>query len=173
MAKTASARKLEASAKKGQRFEVVSIDSIKQHPKNARRGNVDAIKESISANGFYGACVVQRKTRLILVGNHRWKAAKELGLKQVPVNWVDVNPIVEERMLAADNRTSDLAENDDVMLKAILRDLAENDAILGSAFSQDEVSLLLKGPDAPSGFPQFDGSTKLAHTCPKCGFEFS
>ena len=69
-----------------QQYELVPIDSIQPHPRNARQGDIGAIVESIKANQFYGACVVQRSTRYILVGNHRWRAAKQCDLTQVPVN---------------------------------------------------------------------------------------
>lgn len=62
------------------RFEVVPIDSVRPHPQNPRRGNVDAIAQLIRANGFRGALVVQRSTGYILAGNPRWLAAKKAGL---------------------------------------------------------------------------------------------
>jgi ParB-like chromosome segregation protein Spo0J len=57
----------------------VPVKKIIPHPKNARRGNISKIQDSIRHHGFLGALVVQKSTGHILVGNHRYKAAIALG----------------------------------------------------------------------------------------------
>ena len=91
-------------------------DHIKPHPDNARRGNVDAIRQSIQANGFFGSLVVQRSTGHILVGNHRFRAAQAEQLPEVPVMFIDCDDDEAKRILLADNRTSDLGVYDDELL---------------------------------------------------------
>ena len=58
----------------------VRIDSLTAHPENPRRGNIEAVAESIDANGFYGAVIAQVSTRRILENQERATCAgKPLG----------------------------------------------------------------------------------------------
>ena len=52
----------EAPPETNQEYEIVSVNDISPHPNNARKGNINAIRESIKSNGFYGVCVVQRSS---------------------------------------------------------------------------------------------------------------
>ena len=125
-----------------QDYEMVPVDRITTHPDNARRGNIALIRESIRANGFVGACVVQRSTGNILVGNHRYLAAIEEGLAEVPVVWVDKSDVEARRLLLADNRTTDSATYDDEALVALLK-LVASDDVFGSGFTTEDLDLLL------------------------------
>lgn len=75
----------------GQEDAIVAIDSVRPHPQNPRRGDVGLIQESIKANGFYGALVIQKASGYILAGSHRWLAAVQSGAKEVPVKFIDVD----------------------------------------------------------------------------------
>ena len=114
--------------------EHIGIDAVKCHPKNPRKGNVDLVKESIQVNGFFGALVVQRSTGYILAGNHRWMAAKDLGMQFVPVIYVDVTDRQAEKILLADNRTSDVAEYNNTVLAEILSQLSDLDSLAGTGY---------------------------------------
>lgn len=126
-----------------ERYERVSVDAIRTHPKNPRRGDIDAIAKSIDKNGFYGALVVQRSTGFILAGNHRYRAARKLGLAEVPVLYVDVDERVAQKILLADNRTSDLAEYDDEALAELLSSLAKDQELAGTGYDQSDLDALL------------------------------
>ena len=159
-------------------FEYVPIDSVKRHPSNPRRGNVEAIKESIKANGFFTALTVQKSTGFILAGNHRWQAAKELGMATVPAVFVDIDEVQAEKILLADNRLSDIAENDDALLAEMLGQLSEFDSLLGTgyddAFLEDLVSHL-SVPDFQPVSEDLQGrlDEKKKAVCPSCGHEFT
>lgn len=127
-----------------QKYELVAVGRLQPHPDNPRTGDVEAIGESIEANGFYGAVVAQTSTGRILVGNHRWKAAKAKGHKQIPVIWVDVDDDRARKILLADNKTNDLASYDEAALLAVLDDLgADAGALAGTGYSMDEYEDLL------------------------------
>jgi len=126
-----------------ERYEQVAIDAIKPHPKNPRRGDIDAIAASIRKNGFYGALVVQRASGFILAGNHRYLAAKKLGFTALPALFVDVNDRVAEKILLADNRTSDLAEYDEQALAELLESLSNDNELEGTGYDQTAVDELL------------------------------
>jgi len=123
-----------------QDYELVAVDALKPHPRNPRKGDTAAIAESIQANGFYGAVVVQRSTGYILAGNHRLKAAIEKGATEVPVIWVDADDEQALRILLADNRTNDLAGYDEAALAEILKGL---DSLEGTGYDQAAVNELV------------------------------
>ena len=148
----------------GQRFETVEIESLQPHPDNPRFGDVAAIVQSIRANGFYGSVIAQKSTHLILVGNHRWLAAKELGMTEIPVSFVDVDDERARIIMLADNRSSDLAKYDDEALVNLLNEISiEN---LGDAlFSEDDLQSLLDSIITPgirpTGLPESVVSTHI------------
>jgi DNA modification methylase len=133
-----------------QDYEMVPVDRITTHPDNARRGNIEVIRESIRTNGFYGACVVQRSTGRILVGNHRYLAAVEEGLVEVPVVWVDKSDDEARRLLLVDNRTTDLAVYDDQALVELLSNYADdNGGLVGTGWDDAELAALLAAIEPP------------------------
>lgn len=119
------------------------IDQLRPHPRNPRHGNLDAITESITANGWYGTIVAQASTGHILAGNHRWQAARNAGMATVPVHWVDVDDQTAVRILLADNRTSDLADYDNSMLAELLDELTATSSIEGTGWTPDDLEQLL------------------------------
>ena len=123
-----------------QRYEVVPLDRLTPHPDNPRRGSVEDIADSVDANGWYGALVVQQSTGRILVGNHRWQVLKERGKTTVPVIWLDVDDDRARRILLADNRTNDRATYDENALLSLLEDMATSaDALAGTGYGMDEL----------------------------------
>lgn len=121
-------------------YELVSVTSLKPHPENPRRSNLTAIKDSIAANGFYGALIAQRSTGHVLAGNHRLQAVSELGWTEVPVLWVDCDDAAAKRILVADNRTTDVATYDD---KALLDLLESLPTLEGTGYDADDLDDLL------------------------------
>ena len=118
--------------------EIVSVNALKPHPRNPRQGDVEVIAESIDVNGFYGAVVAQRSTGFILAGNHRFLAAKQTGATKIPIIWVDCSDEEAQRILLADNRTSDLADYDDQALADLLKELAKSDSgLLGTGYGDE------------------------------------
>jgi hypothetical protein len=128
-----------------QQYDVVDVNDLQPHPNNPRRGDVDAISESIDAHGFYGALVVQRSTGYVLAGNHRLQAARAQSIARVPVIFVDVDDDAARRILLVDNRTNDLAEYDDAQLVDVLR-LLEGD-LSGTGYSDNDLIELLAADD--------------------------
>lgn len=142
-----------------QTLELAPIDSIQPHPENPRRGDVVAIAESIVHNGFYGAVVAQKSTGNILVGNHRWTAAKGTGATEIPCIKIDVTDEDAARIMLADNRTAELGGFDEGQLKTLIDELNDTPGGLsGTGYRQEDLDELFKGlgegedPDAkPAG----------------------
>lgn len=157
-----------------QTYEIREIEKLHLHPKNARRGNLDAIGESIEENGFYGAPIVQKSTGLVLVGNHRTKSAIEKGLKEIPVIVVDCDDETAEKIALADNRTSDLASYDNEVLRMLLEDRAKRDhGLKGTGFADADLAKLQAKVRPPETFPEFQGTVTHKYTCPKCSYEWT
>lgn len=139
------------------------LTAVKPHPRNPRRGDVDAVQASIDRNGFYGAIVAQQSTRHILAGNHRYLAAQAAGATEIPVIWIDVDDDHALRILLADNRTSDLADYDDETLTDLLRSIqAETGTLAGTGYTGDDLNRLLKTTDPLEEDDTEDAEAKLA-----------
>lgn len=92
----------------------MNIDDIKPYDNNPRDNDnaVDATANSIKEFGWQQPIVVD-KDMVIIVGHTRYKAAKKLGYKEVPV--VVASNLNKEQVRAyrlADNKTGELAEWD-------------------------------------------------------------
>jgi ParB-like chromosome segregation protein Spo0J len=68
---------------------IVPIGDLKPFPRNPRRSDLAAIKESLLKNGQYRPIVVNRPTTEVLAGNHTLQAAKELGWSEIAVTYVE------------------------------------------------------------------------------------
>lgn len=147
-----------------QSYELVPIATLRPHPKNPRKGNLQVIEQSISANGFYGAVVAQKSTRCILAGAHRWKSAQASGLANVPVIWLDVDDATALRIMSADNRTSDLAKYDDRALAELLDSIRkETGGFDGSGYNDSDLDEILSS--ASSQHEQWISSLRPANSC--------
>jgi len=155
-------------------YQLTKINDIKPHPKNPRLNDLARIEESIGVNGFYGALVVNKRTGYILAGNHRYKAAIAQKLEELPVIYVDVDDQTALRIMAADNRTSDLGGYDEEALATLLNGL---EGLTGSGYDQAALDILIESINADVGGPKgeeldladFDD---FSHKCPRCGFEY-
>lgn len=143
--------------------EMTAIADLVQHPRNAREGDVGAISESIKANGFYGAVVVQRSTRHILIGNHRVRAAAALGYQAVPVLFVDVDDERALRILLSENRLNELASNNEEAVAKLLAELAPTaEGLAGTGYDADALDDLLA--DLATAI-----EVAAPERCPTCG----
>lgn len=152
------------------------INKLKTWPGNYRKGDIDAIAESIRANGWYGTIVAHEKTRRVIAGNHRLQAAQQLDIKEVPVYWVNGNEEKLRRILIADNRTSDLATNDDHAITEILSDLAESESgLYGTGYNTDDLDQMIKSIETTfaKSVPQPRLDQRNPITCPNCDHQFT
>lgn len=122
----------------------VPIDTIKPHPQNDNLGDTNAIAESIEANHFYGAVMVQASTRTIIAGEHRWRAAQHQGSSVIPVVWADVDDETALSILTADNRVADLGSTNQKKLLKLLKKLSTTKTKLGgTGYRQSEYTAIL------------------------------
>lgn len=118
----------------------IRLDKLRPRKGNPRRGNIDAIAESLERNGQYRPVVVNKPTGEILAGNHTYAAAKRLGWTHIAATFVDVDEDQAARIVLADNRTGDLGDYDDTLLLDMLKDLDGD--LIGTGYNQDDVDAL-------------------------------
>src|SRR5699024_1772348 len=137
------------------------------YSRNPRVGDVDAIAASLRANGQYKPVVVNRGTHTsrpmeVLAGNHTVKAFRTLA-EEYPSDerwqsvdaWViDVDDDRAARIVAADNRTSELGGFDDDTLLSLLSDLSD---LEGTGYGQDDLD------DLSAALEELDNEEALDH----------
>ena len=126
----------------------VPIGDIRPYAKNPRRNDasVDAVANSIREFGFR-APIICDADGIIIAGHTRWKAAKKLGLKTVPVIYAeDMSPQQAEAYRIADNSAGSASEWDDDLLQEILADI-------GNAYDMADFGLDMEQYIEGSEFP--------------------
>jgi ParB-like chromosome segregation protein Spo0J len=126
--------------------EHVPFDRLIPHPQNPNTGDTHEIARMIRKNGWHGALVVQRSTRHILAGNHRFAALPVAGYTDVPVvHWVDVDDATALRILVADNRASDLHTLDDRKLADLLKEISADplSSLEGTGYTAETLAEML------------------------------
>jgi len=101
----------------------VALNELQPYPNNPRKGNVKLIAESLSEYGQYKPITVNKTTGQILVGNHTYAAAKELGWKEIAVTYIEVDEETAAKIVLIDNRATDLSEYDNNALLELLERL--------------------------------------------------
>jgi len=107
----------------------INISELKEYTKNPRKNDlaVDKVAASIKEFGFKNPIIID-KSNEIIAGHTRLKAAKKLGLKEVPT--IQVNDLTEQQVKAfriADNKVSEFAEWDDNLLFTELGEIPDID----------------------------------------------
>jgi hypothetical protein len=121
--------------------ELVTIDTLNPYPGNARRGDVERIRESLRVNGQYRPIVVQADTNYILAGNHTWMAAMEEGWSDIAVTYVKCDDVEARRIVLVDNKSNDDAAYNDEALADLLKQLDGN--FEGTGFEAADLDNLL------------------------------
>jgi DNA modification methylase len=132
------------------KIELRPIEKVQPYGKNPRRipdSAVAAVAASIRTYGWRQPLVVDAHDVLI-VGHARLLAARQLGLKKVPVHVAtDLTPEQVRGYRIADNQTNSLAGWDLELLPLELHDLRALDFDLSSlGFPEDELKQLLAPP---------------------------
>ena len=111
------------------------IDEIIPYDKNPRKNDkaVDKVANSIRAFGFQSPIIIDEQN-VIICGHTRFKAAKKLGLKQVPC--IVATGLTDAEIRAyriADNKVGELAEWDKDLLASELELCEMNMSLFGIA----------------------------------------
>lgn len=155
-------------------LETVIISKLKAHPRNYRQHPDDQLEhiiESIKEHGLYRNIVIARDGT-ILAGHGVVKAASKMGMEQVPVIRLDVDPDSPRalKVLTGDNEISHLGEIDDRMLTEILKEIkdVDIDGLLGTGFDEIMLANLVFVTRPESEIADFDAA---AHWVGMPGYE--
>jgi DNA modification methylase len=120
----------------------VDLEQLRPWEQNPRRDQpVEDVSKSISRFGFAAPILARRDNREIIAGHTRYKAAVQLGLKKVPVRWMDLDQSEARALALADNRLTEVAEWDDEQLRAAIREIESAGGDLdGLGFTERELS---------------------------------
>lgn len=125
----------------------VPIDKLVPWTKNPRKNDasVKAVADSIKRFGFGAPVLARLATGEIIAGHTRVKAARSLGLVEVPVRYLDLSESEAHALALADNKLGELAAWDDEALADILRDMTEaGDNIEGLGWGSAEIEALME-----------------------------
>jgi len=157
--------------------ETVLLSSLSPHPRNYRDhpdDQLDQIEASIRSSGFYRNIVIARDGT-ILAGHGVALTAERMGLEEVPVVRLDIDPDspTAMRVLISDNEIGKGADSDDRALTELLRDLANDaDGLPGTGYTDEQLLALIyttrhdeevDGLDAAAewvGMPDYDAGAK-------------
>ena len=94
-----------------QKIEYTDVNKLKpceQNPRQIKGNQFGILCKSIQDNKEYFETrpVLVNKDMVIFAGNMRWRAAKELGMKQIPVAILDVTKEKQRELMLRDNRSN-------------------------------------------------------------------
>lgn len=154
------------------------IDKLIEYARNPRKNDhaVDRVAAAIREFGFR-VPVVAKSDGTVVDGHLRLKAAKKLGLTEVPVVLADdMTDLQIKAFRLSVNKMAEFAEWDDELLALELGELHAADfdmALLG--FDAGELSIKMgMGADFQPGTEEDQGrlDEKSPTICPACGHEF-
>lgn len=153
----------------------VPIDQLDPHPLNARQRDARAeaeLRDSLTTNGQYRAIVTRQvkrrggRTRLqVLAGHGTLEAARQLGWTHIAAEQhTDVDDQQAARIVAVDNRTSDLAYQvgyDQGLLAELLASLTDT---TGTGYTPTEASDIIAAAAAAGAPTQLTDPDKVPPT---------
>lgn len=121
------------------------IEELIPYENNPRNNDnaIEYVKNSIKKFGFKVPLVID-KNNVIVTGHTRYKASKELGLKEVPC--IIADDLTDKQIQAfriADNKTNDMAEWNDDLLAIELKDVLDDIDMTDFGFGDFELSMLM------------------------------
>lgn len=161
------------------------VDTMINDPQNANRGDVAAIRKSLSVFGQRKPVVVRRTgsdahgrpTGIVIAGNHTLMAAVELGWDHVAAVFIDDDETTAKAYALADNRTGELSSWNAEQLADTLRELDSDDFDMSSlGWTDAQLATLLINPDDFQPEPDETEQSRLDQRapmmCPQCAFEW-
>lgn len=166
----------------------VPINEVYPYPDNPReidKSQFEKLKKSLTEFGFVEPLVVnlrqddsykpEEKIPTLVGGNMRWRAAKELGLKEVPIVEINLNRNKEAILNIALNRIT--GKWDISKLEKLVYDLSSEDLKLDLDLTGlEDWELELYNPGEKGYEPKIDEKEikelETNNKCPKCGYKW-
>lgn len=155
---------------------MVPVKDLKMDGKNPNAMDpkqFEALKEGIKRFGFI-VPVITNKDLLMADGEHRWRAAKHLKMKEIPAVILDVTEV--DRRLIRQVMYRVKGEHDNLMDREEIHFLLaeEDNSLVNHLLGTDDQELIKILEDG--GPPEQRKRTleiKVTHTCPKCSHKWS
>lgn len=112
------------------KIEYVAIDDIRPNEYNPNRqsdSEFALLLKSITDDGMTQPIIVLRETKVIVDGEHRWRACKQLGYTEVPVVFVDMTE--EQRRVSTLRHNLARGSHDYALESNVLKDLEQLGAL--------------------------------------------
>lgn len=132
--------------------EWVDVGKLKPWGNNPRKndGAVQGVADSITRFGFGAPLLVRSETGEVIAGHTRLKAAQKLGMKVVPVRYMDLSADEAHALALADNKLGESADWDDELLAGVLQDLDSHGIKIDDlGFGDEELKELIAEPPTP------------------------
>jgi len=150
-----------------QSIEMWAIERLVEYPRNPRKNDaaVDRMCASIREFGFKIPCLV-RSDGEVVDGHLRLKAARKLGMTEIPVILCDEwSPAQVKAFRLMVNRSVTWADWDEELLALELQEIQESDFDLSlTGFEDEELARLLAAQDAADGLTDEDAVPELPQT---------
>lgn len=151
---------------------ITDTDALVGNPRNPNKHpkeQISALAKIIKRQGWRHPIVVSNRSGFVVKGHGRLLAAKELGAKQVPVDYQDYESEASEYAdLMADNKIQEFSELDLKMSADILQDIKDSGDIEleMSAFTEEALNeLLAKSQEGEAREDNFDVDAELEKPC--------
>lgn len=122
----------------------IDIKQLVPHPENPRINDhaIDEVASSIKRFGFAAPIIARKEDNTIIAGHTRYSAAILLGLDQVPVRFMNLDPVDAKLLMLADNKLGERAFWDDQKLETLFQELKDQD-LSNLGWDDDELQNLL------------------------------
>lgn len=130
-----------AAPVEGKAAEWADLATLKPWAKNPRKNEqtIDRVVASIKQFGFGAPLLARKKTREIIAGHTRALAAEKLGMKRVPVRFLDLTEKQAHALAIADNKIPEYSQWDDHLLPEVLGEFREDIPLFeATGFSYNE-----------------------------------
>lgn len=81
-----------------EQVKISELKPAKYNPRQLKKDQFAALRESLDKFGFVDPVVVNKKGNVIVGGHQRVKVWQDLGNEMVPVFWVDLDPAEEKEL---------------------------------------------------------------------------
>lgn len=127
----------------------IPLEQLTPYPGNARRGNIEAIRGSLRANGQYRSLIVRvtPDALIVLAGNHTLLALAAEGHVEARCETIRCNEPTARRINLADNRTAELGGYDDEALAQLIGALDGD--FSGTGWTEDDYSTIAAADTEP------------------------
>ena len=105
---------------------IEDIGSLEPNPYNPNRQSEDVFEmlcKSIQEDGFTQPILVHKQTRQIIDGEHRWRAARHMGMSQIPTVMVEMDP--DQMRIATLRHNRARGEEEEDLVSDIFKQLEE------------------------------------------------